>query len=89
MIALRSVTFVESFICNRPHNSFFFSQCDWWRERLELLEPYQPSAEVQMQTWDRLAWAQGFERFLHKKYQDKRFGLDGGESSVLAIKAVR
>jgi 2-oxoglutarate dehydrogenase E1 component len=64
------------------------SRCDWLRQRLELLAPPTPSPSERLRNWDRLAWAVTWEKFLHKKYQDKRFGIDGGESTVLALKAI-
>ncbi len=37
----------------------------------------------------RLTQAEGFEQFLHKKFQGaKRFGLDGGESTIPALDAI-
>ena len=37
---------------------------------------------------NKLIQAEGFEKFLHKKYVGtKRFGLDGGESLIPALRA--
>ena len=48
-----------------------------------------PSAEEQRELLEQLVEAEGFERFLHVKYPGtKRFGLDGGESTVPALEAI-
>jgi 2-oxoglutarate dehydrogenase E1 component len=49
----------------------------------------QPSAEEKRELLEQLVQAEGFERFLHVKYPGtKRFGLDGGESTVPALEAI-
>ena len=48
-----------------------------------------PSAEEKRELLEQLVQAEGFERFLHVKYPGtKRFGLDGGESTVPALDAI-
>jgi 2-oxoglutarate dehydrogenase E1 component len=48
-----------------------------------------PSAEEKRELLEQLVQAEGFERFLHVKYPGtKRFGLDGGESTVPALEAI-
>jgi 2-oxoglutarate dehydrogenase E1 component len=48
-----------------------------------------PSAEEKRELLEQLVEAEGFERFLHVKYPGtKRFGLDGGESTVPALEAI-
>jgi 2-oxoglutarate dehydrogenase E1 component len=48
-----------------------------------------PSAEAKRDILDQLTAAEGFERFLHVKFPGtKRFGLDGGESTVPVLEAI-
>ena len=48
-----------------------------------------PSAEEKRELLEQLVEAEGFERFLHVKYPGtKRFGLDGGESTISALDAI-
>src|SRR5918994_1241034 len=48
-----------------------------------------PSAEAKREILDQLTAAEGFERFLHVKFPGtKRFGLDGGESTVPVLEAI-
>jgi 2-oxoglutarate dehydrogenase E1 component len=48
-----------------------------------------PSAEDQREILEQLVIAEGFERFLNTKFPGtKRFGLDGGESTVPAMEAI-
>jgi 2-oxoglutarate dehydrogenase E1 component len=48
-----------------------------------------PGAEEKRELLEQLVEAEGFERFLHVKYPGtKRFGLDGGESTVPALEAI-
>ncbi|KAG7193893.1 2-oxoglutarate dehydrogenase E1 component [Scheffersomyces spartinae] len=62
-------------------------QCDWLRERIEIPEPYKYSADEKRQILDRMIWACLFESFLSTKFpNDKRFGLEGAESTVAGIK---
>jgi 2-oxoglutarate dehydrogenase E1 component len=50
---------------------------------------WRPSAEEKRELLEQLVQAEGFERFLHVKYPGtKRFGLDGGESTVPALEAM-
>jgi 2-oxoglutarate dehydrogenase E1 component len=50
---------------------------------------WRPSAEEKRELLEQLVQAEGFERFLHVKYPGtKRFGLDGGESTVPALEAI-
>jgi 2-oxoglutarate dehydrogenase E1 component len=63
-------------------------KCDWLRQRIELLAPPEITPAERLRNWDRLAWAVTWERFLHKKFQDKRFGIDGGETTMLALKSL-
>jgi 2-oxoglutarate dehydrogenase E1 component len=64
-------------------------QCDWLRERIEIPTPYKYSVDEKRRILDRLIWGTSFESFLATKYpNDKRFGLDGGESLIPGMKAL-
>jgi len=48
-----------------------------------------PTGEIKQEILEQLVIAEGFERFLHVKFPGtKRFGLDGGESTVPALEAI-
>lgn len=52
-------------------------QCNWLRERIEVLEAPRYDKEKRKQILDRLAWSHMFEAFLATKYTAaKRFGLE-------------
>ncbi|OQD62113.1 hypothetical protein PENPOL_c013G09464 [Penicillium polonicum] len=62
---------------------------DWIRERIESPKPYQFPAEEKKKILDRLVWSTNFEKFLAAKFPNaKRFGLEGVESQLPAVKAV-
>lgn len=62
-------------------------QCDWIRERIEVPQPYKFPTDEKRRILDRLIWAVTFENFLSTKFpNDKRFGLEGGESTIPAMK---
>ena len=64
-------------------------QCDWLRDRVEIPQPYKYSLDEKRRILDRLIWASSFEAFLATKYpNDKRFGLEGGETLVPGMKAL-
>ncbi|EMF10576.1 2-oxoglutarate dehydrogenase E1 component mitochondrial precursor [Sphaerulina musiva SO2202] len=64
-------------------------QCDWLRERVEVPQPYKYSVDEKRRILDRLIWSSSFESFLATKYpNDKRFGLEGGESLIPGMKAL-
>tara|TARA_R110002096_G_scaffold206192_8_gene392372 strand:- start:13438 stop:16242 length:2805 start_codon:yes stop_codon:yes gene_type:complete len=62
----------------------------WLRDRIEArneLPPPKPKKKKQVLRW--LVEAESFEQFLHHKYVgQKRFGLDGGESVMVALGAI-
>ena len=62
----------------------------WFQERIERIHPYWcASMDDQCAILDQLTKAEGFERFLDRKFKgSKRFGLDGGESIIPALKAI-
>ena len=64
-------------------------QCDWLRERIEIPNPYKYSVDEKRRILDRLIWSSSFESFLATKYpNDKRFGLEGGETLIPGMKAL-
>jgi len=64
-------------------------QCDWLRERIEIPEPYKYTVDDKRRILDRLIWGSSFETFLAQKYpNDKRFGLEGGETLIPGMKAL-
>jgi 2-oxoglutarate dehydrogenase E1 component len=64
-------------------------QCDWLRERIEIPQPYKYSVDEKRRILDRLIWGTNFEAFLATKYpNDKRFGLEGGETLIPGMKAL-
>jgi len=65
-------------------------QKSWIQQQMEgshnLLRP---DAEAKRDILDQLTAAEGFERFLHVKFPGtKRFGVDGGESTVPVLEAI-
>lgn len=64
-------------------------QCDWIRARVEVPSQYKYSVDEKRRILDRLIWSSSFETFLAQKYpNDKRFGLEGGESLIPGMKAL-
>ena len=60
----------------------------WMQEKLE--QPYQkPSREQQLRILEKLNEAEAFETFLQTKFVgQKRFSLEGGESTIAALDAI-
>lgn len=64
-------------------------KCDWLRERLEVPDPFNYSVDEKRRILDRLIWSTSFENYLAQKFpNDKRFGLEGGETLVPGMKAL-
>jgi 2-oxoglutarate dehydrogenase E1 component len=64
-------------------------QCDWLRERIEVPNPFKYSIDEKRRILDRLIWGTSFEAFCATKYpNDKRFGLEGGETLIPGMKAL-
>jgi len=66
----------------------FTDECQWLRERIETQKKVVLSKEMKMSILSRLTWADHFENFLAKKFSAKRFGLEGGESTIPGLKAI-
>lgn len=65
------------------------AKCDWLRTRLEVPKPIRFTQDEKRRILNDLLWGTLFERFLAAKFpNEKRFGLDGGESLVPAVKAL-
>lgn len=64
-------------------------KCEWLRDRIEIPKPFNYTRDQKKQILDRLIWATSFETFLASKFpNDKRFGLEGLESTVPGIKTL-
>mmetsp|Transcript_14840 Transcript_14840/g.21914 ORF Transcript_14840/g.21914 Transcript_14840/m.21914 type:complete len:1037 (-) Transcript_14840:232-3342(-) len=62
-------------------------KCNWIRERVEKPRWLKYDREKKHHIYERLCFADTFETFLQQKFNTtKRFGLDGGESVVPALK---
>ena len=62
-------------------------KCNWIRERVEQPRWLQYDREKKIHIFERLCFADTFENFLAFKFNTtKRFGLDGGEAIVPALK---
>ena len=62
---------------------------NWIRAQVETPKWMKFSKEKKMHIYERLCFADGFEKFLAKKFSTaKRFGLEGGESCVPGLKCM-
>eukprot|EP00956_Cyclotella_meneghiniana_P032424 scaffold89173_cov65-Cyclotella_meneghiniana.AAC.1 len=62
-------------------------QCNWIRERVEHPSFLECDVEKKIHLFERLCFADTFETFLANKFNTtKRFGLDGGEAIIPALK---
>ncbi|POR30983.1 Uncharacterized protein TPAR_08797 [Tolypocladium paradoxum] len=65
------------------------AKCDWLRNRLEVPRPVSFSRDEKSRLLDGLIWGTSFERFLAAKFpNEKRFGLDGAEGLVPAVRSL-
>ncbi|KAJ3110084.1 2-oxoglutarate dehydrogenase E1 component [Phlyctochytrium bullatum] len=63
--------------------------CDWLRQKFEVPVRYNYTKAEKLVILDRLLWSDSFERFVATKYpSEKRFGLEGCESLIPAMKAL-
>lgn len=63
------------------------AKCNWIRERVEQPRWQHYDKEKKMHIFERLCFADTFENFLSQKFNTtKRFGLNGGEAIVPALK---
>lgn len=63
------------------------NKCNWIRERIEQPRWLDYDKEKKLHIFERLCFADTFENFLAQKFNTtKRFGLDGGEAIVPALK---
>ncbi|XP_052567068.1 2-oxoglutarate dehydrogenase complex component E1 isoform X2 [Culex pipiens pallens] len=84
---------LEKAYCNKIGVEFMFinslEQCNWIRERFETPNIMNYSNEEKRLILARLTRATGFEAFLAKKFSsEKRFGLEGCEIMIPAMKEV-
>lgn len=82
---------LEKVYCNKVGVEFMFinslEQCNWIRKKFETPGVMNYSPEEKRLILARLTRATGFEAFLAKKFQsEKRFGLEGGEMMIPAMK---
>lgn len=62
---------------------------DWITERMEHGDPYAISKQEKLNIFTHVAFAEEFENFLAQKYTTaKRFGLEGGESTISSLEVV-
>lgn len=82
---------LEKVYCNKIGVEFMFinslEQCNWIRKKFESPGVMNYTPEEKRLILARLTRATGFEAFLAKKFQsEKRFGLEGGEMMIPAMK---
>ena len=64
-------------------------KCNWIRSQVETPKWMQFSKEKRMHIYERLCFADQFEKFLANKFNTaKRFGLEGGESVIPGLKCM-
>ncbi|XP_037040337.1 2-oxoglutarate dehydrogenase, mitochondrial isoform X1 [Bradysia coprophila] len=84
---------LENAYCNKIGVEFMFinslEQCNWIRQKFETPGVMNFSPEEKRLILARVTRATGFEAFLQKKFQsEKRFGLEGGEMMIPAMKQI-
>jgi len=63
--------------------------CNWIRQRVENPAFLAADSEKMLLTYERLCYADAFERFLGDKFKtSKRFGIDGGEAVIPGLEAL-
>ncbi len=61
--------------------------CNWIRDKFESLQYNVESKEYRTLNFDRLVWADEFQKFLANKFNTtKRFGVEGCESFIAGLK---
>ncbi|ORX97262.1 2-oxoglutarate dehydrogenase, E1 component [Basidiobolus meristosporus CBS 931.73] len=59
---------------------------NWFSHRVESLQKKQPTADEKRRIYELLARSEAFDHFMAKKFtQVKRYGLEGGESMMVAL----
>ncbi len=62
-------------------------KCNWVRDKVERPDFMQFDSAKKMHIYERLAFADHFEKYLGNKFNTaKRFGLEGGESTIPGMK---
>jgi len=62
-------------------------QCNWIRDKFEGLQFETAPKESRILNYDRLVWADEFQKFLANKFNTtKRFGVEGCESFIVGLK---
>jgi 2-oxoglutarate dehydrogenase E1 component len=61
-------------------------ELQWLRAQIETATAPTFDKEDKTRVLNRLAWATQFESFLKTKYNVKRFGLEGGEATIVALR---
>lgn len=84
---------LEQIYCDKIGVEYMFinnrTQCDWIREKFETPRIMELTEWEQRLTWERLLRATRFEEFLAKKWtSEKRFGLEGCEMLIPALKTI-
>lgn len=65
------------------------TKCNWIRDQIEQPKWMQFTKEKRMHIYERLCFADHFEKFLANKFNTaKRFGLEGGESCIPGLKCM-
>lgn len=64
-------------------------KCNWIRSQVETPKWMKFSKEKRVHIYERLCFADHFEKFLANKFNTaKRFGLEGGESCIAGLKCM-